>query len=550
VGATQSLREAVERGRDALSRGGWEEARTAFGEAVERSDSADAWEGLSWAASWLEDGAATIEAREHAYRLYKEAGDLRGAARMAIWLGDAYIDFRGEEAIARGWFARSERILEDLEPSPEHGWLAAMQAVIALDSGDVATARRLGSQARELGRAWQLTDLEMVGLATEGLSLVSEGAVDEGMRCLDEATAAALGGEFEELQPACLTCCYLIYACERVRDFDRAGQWCKKVEDFTRRMRIQFVNGVCRAHYAAVLTWHGDWAEAEQVLVEAGRDLASTRPVWAPEATVRLADLRRRQGRFEEAGQLFSEVEWHPLAVLGLAELALDLGRVDEALPLAERMLRQLPLENRTQRAAALELMVRAQAAKGEADAAQIHLTELREIADAVSTEPLRAAVRFCEGVTARAAGDHGAARASFEDAVTLFRASRAPFETSRARLELAGCLAEQGESDAAVREAGAAAEALEQLGAGGEATRAGELVGRLAGAERPGGPLSPRELEVLRLVSDGLTDKQIAAALVLSRHTVHRHVSNIYAKLGCSTRAAAVTKAGRLNLL
>jgi LuxR family transcriptional regulator, maltose regulon positive regulatory protein len=550
VGATESVSEAVERGRDALSRGRWEEARAAFGEALERSDSAEAWEGLSWAASWLEDGAGAIDAREHAYRLYKESGDVRGAARTAIWLGDVYIDFRGEEAIAQGWFARSERILEDLEPSPEHGWLAAMQAAFALDSGDTATARHLGSQARELGRAWRVTDLEMVGLATEGLALVSEGAVDEGMRCRDEATAAALGGEFEELQPACLTCCYLIYACERVRDFDRAGQWCKKVEEFTQRMRIQFVNGVCRAHYAAVLTWHGDWAQAEEVLVEAGRDLASTRPFWVPEATVRLADLRRRQGRFDEAGQLFSEVEWHPLAVLGLAELALDLGRVDEAVPLAERMLRQLPLENRTQRAAALELLVRAQAAKGEAEAAQIHLTELREIVDAVSTEPLRAAVRFCEGVTAGAVGDHDAARASFEDAVALFRASRAPFEAARARLELAGCLAEQGESDAAVREAGAAAEALEQLGAQGEAARARELVAGLAGAERPGGPLSPREVEVLRLVSDGLTDKEIAAALVLSQHTVHRHVSNIYAKLGCSTRAAAVAKAGRLDLL
>jgi LuxR family transcriptional regulator, maltose regulon positive regulatory protein len=550
MGATESLSEALERGRDALSRGGWEEARVAFGAALERSDSAEAWEGLSWAASWLEDGAEAIEAREHAYRLYKEAGDLRGAARMAIWLGDAYIDFRGEEAIARGWFARSERILEDLEPSPEHGWLAALQAAFALDSGDTAVARRLGSRARALGRAWQLTDLEMVGLATEGLALVSEGAVEKGMRCLDEATAAALGGEFEELQPACLTCCYLIYACERVRDFDRAGQWCKKVEDFTRRMRIQFVNGVCRAHYAAVLTWHGDWVEAERVLLEAKRDLASTRPFWAPEATVRLADLRRQQGRLEDAGQLFSEVEWHPLAILGAAELALDQGRVDDALPLAERMLRQLPLQNRTQRAAALELMVRAQAARGDADAAQINLTELRGIGDAISTEPLRAAVRYCEGVTARAAGDHDEARASFEDAVTLFRASRAPFQVARARLELACCLADQGESDVAVREARAGAEALEQLGAQGEAARARELVARVSGAERPHGPLSPREVEVLRMVSDGLTDKEIAAALVLSQHTVHRHVSNIYAKLACSTRAAAVAKASRLDLL
>ena len=144
-----------------------------------------------------------------------------------------------------------------------------------------------------------------------------------------------------------------------MRDFDRACQWCKKLEEFTERLRIQFVNGVCRAHYAAVLTWRGDWAEAEGVLVEAQRSLAAIRPFWVPEATVRLADLRRRQGRFDEAERLFAEAESHPLAVLGAAELWLDRDRPREAIPLAERMLRQLPLENRTQRGAALGVMVR-----------------------------------------------------------------------------------------------------------------------------------------------------------------------------------------------
>jgi LuxR family transcriptional regulator, maltose regulon positive regulatory protein len=546
VSASASVSEVVERGRQALASGGWEEARVCFEEALAGAESAEAWEGLSWAAWWLEDGVRAIEARERAYALYKEAGDLRGAARVAIWLANDHIDFRGDEAVARGWFARCERILDGLEPSPEHGWLAALQGAMALEEGDTAAARRLGSQARGLGRAWKLTDLEMVGVATEGLALVSEGAVAQGMRCLDEATAAALGGEYEELQPVCWTCCNLIYACERVRDFDRAGQWCKKLEEFTERMRIQFVNGVCRAHYAAVLTWHGDWAEAEAVLLEARGSLAAIRPFWVPEATVRLAELRRREGRLDEAERLFAEAESHPLAVLGEAELCLDRGRVDGAIPLAERMLRQLPVENRTQRAAALELIVRAQAARGDAAAAADQLAELRGVVELVWTEPLRAALSFCEGVTASGAS----ARASLEDAVTLFRAAGAPFETARARLELAGCLAELGERDAAVREAGAAREAFDELGAKHEAERARGLLERLGEAARAGGPLSPREREVLRLVSDGLTDREIAARLVLSQHTVHRHVSNILAKLDCSTRAAAVAKASRLGLL
>jgi LuxR family maltose regulon positive regulatory protein len=544
------VQEVIERGGEALARGGWEEARACFERALDGSESAEAWEGFAWSAWWLEDGAGAIDARERAYRLYREAGDLRGAARAAIWLANDHIDFRGEEAVARGWFARCERILDELEPSPEHGWLAALQGAMALEQGDTVAARRLGSAARELGRAWKLTDLEMVGVATEGLALVSEGEVERGMRCLDEATAAALGGEYEQLQPVCWTCCNLIYACERVRDFDRAGQWCKKLEEFTERLRIQFVNGVCRAHYAAVLTWHGDWAQAEDVLVEARRSLAAIRPFWVPEATVRLADLRRRQGRFDEAERLFAEAEAHPLAVLGAAELHLDRGRPRDAIPLAERMLRQLPVENSTQRAAALELMVKARAARGEIAQARAHLAELDAVVEAVSTEPLRAALSVCEGVTAAAAGEVDAARASLEDAVTLFRAAAAPFETARARLELAGCLAELAEREAAAREAEAASRALADLGAGHELGRARELLERLGKTGRTGGPLSPREVEVLRLVSDGLTDKEIAARLVLSQHTVHRHVSNIYAKLGCSTRAAAVAKASRMSLL
>jgi LuxR family maltose regulon positive regulatory protein len=548
--ARAPVSDPVERGRDALARGGWDEARACFEQALERSDSAEAWDGLAWACWWLEDGAATMQARERAYRLYKDAGDRRGAARMTIWLANDHLDFRGEEAVAQGWFRRATRILDDLEPAPEHGWLAAFQAEIALGAGDTATAVRLGSQARELGRDLGITDLEMLGLATEGLALVTEGEVEDGMRCLDEATAAALGGEYEELFGVCWTCCYLIYGCERVRDYDRAAQWCRKVEEFTERRRVQFVNGVCRAHYGAVLTWHGSWEQADEVLAKATSDLAATRPSWAPEGSVRLADLRRRQGRFEEAERLFEEAGSHSLAAVGMAELALDRGDPDAAIPVAERMLRRLPLENRTQRAAALELAVRAKAAAGDVDGARVHLEELRSVAQAVPTGPLRAAASFCEGVVAAAAGDHQSAAVALEDAAALFEASDAPFELGRARTELARTLAELGRRDLARQEAAAALKVLERTGARALRERAREVLESLGGRSRRAGPLTRRELEVLGLIAQGMRDRDIADALTLSEHTVHRHVSNIYAKLGCSTRAAAVAKAGERKLL
>jgi ATP/maltotriose-dependent transcriptional regulator MalT len=452
------------------------------------------WESRSWAAWWAEDGAATIEAREHAYRAFKDAGDHRGAARMALWLALDHLEFRAEQAVAQGWFARCERMLGDLEPGPEHGWLAAFTAAFALDGGDSETALTLGRDARELGRGLGLTALEMMGLATEGLAMVEQGEVESGMRCLDEASAAALAGEYEEDFPVCWTCCYLIYACERVRDYDRAAQWCRKVDEYAARRGIRWVRQVCRAHHAAILTWHGEWEAAERELIETRAVLAATRPAWEAEATVRLADLRRRQGRWDEAERLFEAAEPHLLAILGRGELWLDRGRPDEAAACAERLLRLLPESSVTQRAEALELLVRARPARAPLD-------QLRALASAIGSHAFRAALRHCEGVVARAEGDAAGARAAFEDAAALYTACGAPFEAARSR----------------------------------------------AGSSSP---LSAREVQVLRLVAEGLTDGQIAERLVLSRHTVHRHVANVYAKLGCSSRAAAVARANELGAL
>lgn len=537
-------------GRAALSTGAWQDARASFEQALSEEETPEALEGLSWAAWWLDDVEACLAARERAYRLYRSAADVRGAARMALWLGDDHLEFRGEEAVANGWFGRTARLLEGVEASPEHGWLDAFEAHTALLGHDTVGAKRLATRARELGRRLGVVDLEMFALAVEGRALVIEGEVDAGMRCLDEAAAAALGGEFDELLPAGWTCCQVIHACEGVRDYDRAAQWCKKVEEFTRRMGIRFVNGACRAYYAGVLCWHGSWREAEQELLDAAADLTATRPFWLGEALVRLGELRRRQGRYAEARELFSQTEWHPLARLGLAELALDEGDVATARDLAERMLRNAQAATRTARAHPLELIVRVHAVAGEHESAAARLAELRSIADDVGTAPLRAAASFCEGVVAAAAGEHEPARTRFEDAVELFAASGAPFELGRARLELATVLSHLGRDDPAKREATAALRRFGEIGATAESARARALLDRIGGRPQRAGPLTTREVEVLHLVAEGLSDRGIATKLTLSEHTVHRHVANIHSKLGCSSRAAAVAQANRLGLL
>ena len=314
-------------GREALRRGEWEQAQAYFEAAHERGEGPDAMEALAMAAWWLDDGQLTIESREHAYRLYRERGDAAGAARMAIWLGWDYLAFRGEPAVARGWLQRAHRLLADLDPVPEHGWLAIREGEFAFVlENDLAATRRWAGRARAIGSSLGVDDIELSGLGLEGLGLASEGRIADGIRQLDEASAAAIGGEISELWAVGRTCCYMITACERVRDFERASQWCQRMLEFAERWRIRDLFAVCRAHYGAILVSRGTWEEADATFETAMQEFAGSRPGMVFEALVRRAELRRRQGRLEEAAALFHKVEFHAYAQLGLAHVALDGG--------------------------------------------------------------------------------------------------------------------------------------------------------------------------------------------------------------------------------
>jgi ATP/maltotriose-dependent transcriptional regulator MalT len=316
-------------------------------------------------------------------------------------------------------------------------------------------------------------------------------------------------------------------------------------------MGVEFLNRSCRATYAGILVWRGTWDKAEQELMECAGRLALIRPLMVAHATVRLGELRRRQGRLEEAAEIFEQTAEHPLALLGLAEVCLDQGDAAGARDRAEQYLREAPPHAVTLRSAGLELLVRAQAALGEQLRATAALDELEGVAKLVATTPLRASARFAAGVLASATGDSERARIAFEDATRLFHRSGAPFETARARIELARALAQLSREADAVREVRAAASSLRRIGAAAQASRADAL--KLEFQREPSrgdSPLTRRECEVLRLVADGNSDRSIAAQLVLSEHTVHRHVANILTKLDCASRSAAVAEAIRRGLI
>jgi DNA-binding CsgD family transcriptional regulator len=466
--------------------------------------------------------------------------------------------FRGEPAVANGWLQRAHSLIDGLEPGVDHGWLAIHEGHIAVSlDEDTGKARRLAARAVELGRAFGAPELEMLGLGLEGRALVSDGELEEGMRRLDEATTVALAGEASLLYCVAWACCYLISACERVRDFDRAAQWCARVGEFCGRHDIFLLN-TCKAHYASVLSWQGRWDEAEIQLTAAVDGLQTSRPPMVGDAIARLGELRRRQGRLGEAAELFARSETHTLSLLGRAALAFDRDKPAEAAELADRYLRRFPERGRVERSVGLELTIRALARQGEHERAAGALSELREIATRAKTRPIRAAVCSSKGALALARGDNDAARRSFEDALDLLAASEARYEVARVRLDLAAALTALGRKDGARRELEAALADFREMGADGERSRGEAMLRKLqntpvglpaAAIETPLDGLSKRELEVLALVAEGLTNRDIARRLVLSEHTVNRHVANILRKLGLPSRAAAASLAGRYGL-
>ncbi|MGH3012835.1 MAG: hypothetical protein ACRDMY_13495, partial [Gaiellaceae bacterium] len=190
-----------------------------------------------------------FDARERAYGLYKQRGDAGGAARMAIWLAVDQLDFYGAAAAASGWLSRAHRLLDPLEPGPEHGWLAFHDGYLAHARGETAEARKLGASAAELGRQFGVPDLEMLGLALEGATLVAGAEVEEGMRYLDEATATALEGEATIPISGAWAFCFLVSACTSVRDYERAFAWCDRIAEFAERYGSRYMLAFCRAEY-------------------------------------------------------------------------------------------------------------------------------------------------------------------------------------------------------------------------------------------------------------------------------------------------------------
>ena len=264
----------------------------------------------------------------------------RGLARWDYWA------FRGESAVANGWLQRARRLLEHGPPSAERAWLEVREGSLCLyEDYDPDRAHALASEGVRIAREAGSIDMEMLGRAVQGLALVMSGAVAEGMRALDEVNAAVVAGEMHDFVAIALSCCYMVAACEHVRDYDRAVQWCTRLQAFCAKWGCGR-SSRSAARSPSICMWRGTWLEAEQELSAAAEELEASRPAMTADALVRLGELRRRRDGWSTPRGCSirrTAIRWR---CSERAELACDRGEARAAAELAARYLRRLPPQN------------------------------------------------------------------------------------------------------------------------------------------------------------------------------------------------------------
>jgi DNA-binding CsgD family transcriptional regulator len=532
-------------GYEALATGDWSGARAAFASALTASESPEALDGLGRALWWLREERDSVVYRERAYAGFRRDGELARAARIALWLSREYALAFGNEAAAGGWLARAERLLRDVAPGAEQGWLDLARSERTRDGDEAAL---LASAALEVALTAADTDLELRALAQLGFAEVSLGQVDEGLEHLDEAMAAATSGEPTSLETFADVCCTLMLACERAGDAERPQQWSRVLEEFVRRYDHITLLAFCRTCCADVFAANGRIDAAEEELVAAIRELteAGQRSRCVHPAT-RLAEIRVLQGRFDEAEQLLAGFEDDPDAIRVAVAMRVARGDARTAEALVVRRLDEIGWTNLLA-APLLEQLVQARLADERVEEAREAAETLAAIAGPSGRERVEAAAALARGRVASVAGDADAVNI-LQQAVNGFAGLGLRLLAAQARLELARALAVQS-PPAAIETARHARNELEALGASREADAAAALMRSLGARGRAGprslGSLSRRETEVLRLLGEALSNREIADRLFISPKTAEHHVSRIYGKLGLKSRAEAAAYAVR----
>jgi DNA-binding CsgD family transcriptional regulator len=441
--------------------------------------------------------------------------------------------YRGAVGPAGGWLARAQRLLEDVPgETAVHGYALLPVMFRHEAAGDYEAAAAVAAEAAEIGKRHGDPELMALAIHGQGHMLVLACRIPEGLALLDEAMVIVTTSDLSPFVVG-LVYCGVILACQAGFEVGRAREWTLELTRWVARQRdLVAFTGRCLVHRSEILQLGGSWSEAFEEARLAAERLVETKNSAAGLALYRQGELLRLRGEFAAAEEAYRDASrngWEPQP--GLAQLRLAQGKRDAALAAIRRTCAELT--NEIKRAALLPAEIEIALAAGEVEEARNACLELRELAAQYESAMLEAIVAHAEGAVALAEGDAPSALASLRRAQRIWLELDAPYEVARARELIAQACSALGDEEACALELEAARELYERLGAAPD-------LARVASPARASHGLSDRELEVLRLVASGKSNREIAAALVISEHTVARHLQNIYAKLRISSRAAA----------
>ena len=537
------------RARDAFRVRAWAEAHALLGAADRVTPLApEDLDRFAVAACLVGRESEAAELWTRAHREHLAAGQPEAAARCACWLAVGLLE-RGEPAQCGGWIARARRVLDEHgSDSVERGYLLLPEGMRVLAEGDYGGAAEVFARALAIGLRFADPDLAALGRLGQGRALIRLGKAVEGVSLLDEAMVAVTAGELSPLVAGDLYC-GVIAGCQEIFDWRRAQEWTAALSRWcAAQPDLVPYRGQCLLRRAELMQLHGEWTEAAAEARRACERLAEPAgQAGLGAAFYQLGVLHRLRGESAEAEEAYRQaVRFGRRPQPGLALLRLALGEVDAALASIRNAVAETP--ERRGRPRLLAALVEIALAAGDLEAARSAAEELEAAALELGAPYLRALARQSAGAVLLARDEPRAALGALREAEDLWRRLEAPFDAARTRTLAALACRALGDEIGAAMELDAVGGALRAIGAAPELARVERM--RREPAGRGAGKLTARELEVLRLVATGLSNRAIAGRLRISEKTVARHVSNIFLKLGLSSRSAATAYAYRHALV
>lgn len=539
-------------GREAYERLAWRDAYEQLSAAEQQAPlTADDLVRMARAAYLIGSVDAATETWERAHHAFLAQGDAASAVRCAFWIGLTLV-LHGERTCGGGWLARARHMLEDTPlDCVEQGYLRIPAALQALDGGEAEAARRLFAEITEIADRFDDADLRAFGGLGQGQALVAQGRAAQGLAMLDETMVAVTTGEVSPVV-AGIVYCAVILACRGIFDLRRMQEWTSALSRWCATQQdLKPYRGQCLVHRSEIMQLRGEWADAMDEARQACEHLSSLPgdPVMGM-ALYQRAELFRLRGDFFRAENCYREaIDRGHSAQPGLALLRLGQGRLADAAAAIRRAVAEA--EGAEERPRLLAGCVEIELAAGAVADAEAAVVELEGISAGFDSPYLRAVVAYARGSVLLAAGEPEAACAALRRSRAGWHEVGASYEAARVRVRMARACRRIGDHDTAEMELEAARRVFERLGALPELEQVRQLMVRAARVPCPGpGGLTPREVEVLRLVATGASNHEIADRLVISDKTVARHVSNMFAKLGVSSRAAATAYAYEHDLV